>query len=447
MSNALAIAAVTRLLKDLLNDAMVNGDVSSDLGVDVLVTALPPDQIPESSGDVARSQLNIFLHRVTPNPALHNMDLPTRDSQGSLVQRPRLALDLHYLLTAYAAEELHAEILLGYAMELFHENPILPRGLVRNALRGGVNGVMLPPAFRGAAASRLAEQIELIKIVPQTLSMDDMSKLWTALQTHYRTTVAYQVSVVLIERDLPIRTALPVLTRGPGDPLTGRDEGVTTRPSLLPSVPTLLAVRLASGGAVARMGEVVTLEGYNLDAGEAIVRFTEPETATVHELAPLEPPSPERLRVQLPAGPPLPAGDPRAGTGADPGQWRSGNYTVGIFLHPGDGRPDRETNSLALVLAPTITPSAAAVTGGTEITIACSPVIRQEQAVAVIMGQDETPIPPPETDTASVVVTRADLTSGANLPIRLRVAGIDSILIDATTTPPSFDASQIVVVP
>ena len=63
--------------------------------------------------------------------------------------------------------------------------------------------------------------------------MDDMSKLWTALQTHYRTTVGYMVSVVLIERDAPERTPLPVLSRGPSIRLTGRDAGVFVQPELL----------------------------------------------------------------------------------------------------------------------------------------------------------------------------------------------------------------------
>jgi hypothetical protein len=42
MSNVLAIAAVTQLLKDLLNDALINGDVTAALGADFTVSALPP---------------------------------------------------------------------------------------------------------------------------------------------------------------------------------------------------------------------------------------------------------------------------------------------------------------------------------------------------------------------------------------------------------------------
>ena len=56
-----------------------------------------------------------------------------------------------------------------------------------------------------------------------------MSRLWTAIQAHYRPTAAYVVSVVLIEARQPTRQALPVLagrsTRG------GRDRGVKVAPA------------------------------------------------------------------------------------------------------------------------------------------------------------------------------------------------------------------------
>ena len=112
MSNALAIASVTRLLKDLLNDTLVNGDITGDIGTDVVVSALPLDRALEAGGESRPSRLNLFLHRVTTNAALANTDLPTRDLRGGIVHRPRLALDLHYLVTAYAEQELHGEILL-----------------------------------------------------------------------------------------------------------------------------------------------------------------------------------------------------------------------------------------------------------------------------------------------------------------------------------------------
>ncbi len=446
MSNALAIASVTRLLKDLLNDALVNGDITGDLGTDVVVTALPPDRVLAQLADNQPGQLNLFLHRITPNSALSTSDLPTRDGRGGLVARPRLALDLHYLLTAYTAQELHAEILLGYAMEMFHENAILPRGAVRAALQGSINGAILPPAFQTTDPARLADQLELIRITPQPLSMDDMSKLWTALQTNYRTTVGYMVSVVLIERELPVRSPLPVLSRGARDPVSGRDEGVIVNPDLLPPTPQIAAVHPPGGRPAMRLGDAVAIEGYRLDEGDARVRFTEPETGFAFDLAPDVAPTPGHITVTLPFGAPLAAANPLAGTGADPGVWRIGPYMVDVVLRQA-GEPERVTNRIPALLAPAATPAAAADPGGTAISVACEPRIRQHQAVTILAGQAERPLPPLAADAALVSAVFAGLPAGASLPVRLRVAGVDSLIVEPQATPPRFDPTQLVTVP
>jgi Pvc16 N-terminal domain len=443
VSNALAIASVTRLLKDLLNDALVNADITGSVGGDVTVTALPPDRAIDQLSEADPSQLNIYLHRITPNSALTNSDLPTRDSRYGLVHRPRLALDLHYLLTAYTNQELHGEILLGYAMEVLHETPVLPREMIRAALEGNVNGSILPPAFANTDPARLADQLELIRITPEPLSMDDMSKLWTALQTTYRTTVAYMVSVVLIERDLPKRTPLPVLSRGPRDAATGRDAGVAVHPDLLPATPMLTAIEPPGGRPAMRLGDRVTLRGHHLDAGDVRVRFTAPESGESLELVPDGAAAPDRLVVLLPDGPPA---SPLADTGADPGAWRIGAYLVEIVLRSADA-PERTTNRLPFLLAPLTVPAAAADPGGTLVTVGCQPNIRETQAVAIVAGQAEQPLDPPAAPADSVSAVFADLPSGPGLPVRLRVAGIDSLLIDPAAKPPAFDPTQLVTVP
>lgn len=446
MSNALAIASVTRLLKDLLNDTLVNGDVSGDVGTDVIVSALPPDRVEAGAADNRPPQLNLYLHRITRNAALSNSDLPTRDGRYGLVARPRLALDLHYLLTAYSRSEYTAEILLGYAMEMLHENPVLAREMIRTALTGSMTGGILPPAFQKNDPARLADQIEQIRITPQPLSMDDMSKLWTAFQTHYRTTVAYTVSVVLIERDLPVREPLPVLSRGAVDPASGRDEGVLVHPDLLPATPALSAVEVAGGRVAARLGDRVSFVGSRLDAGDATVRFVAPETGLTLELAPDAGATPGGMTVTLPAGPPLATASPLAGTGADPGAWRIGAYTVEIGL-VAMGEPARVTNRLPLMLAPLVKPVAAPVVGGTRIRVDCEPRIRSTQSVAIVAGQAEQALPALTADKDQVEAVFSGLAKGASLPVRLRVAGVDSLLFDPSAKPPQFEASQMVTVP
>ena len=210
MSSGLAIASVTAVLRDLLNNGLINQNVPSLLG-NVIVTALAPDRIDITS-DTQQSQLNLFLYQVTPNAGWRNVGLPSRNAAGERISNPPLALNLHYMLTAYGAAELHAEILLGYGMQLLHETPVLPRNAIRSSLQNPEvpPGSGLPPEFQALFTSELAEQVEQIKIVPETLNTEEISRMWSAMQAHYRPTAAYQVSVVLIESKQSIKTALPV---------------------------------------------------------------------------------------------------------------------------------------------------------------------------------------------------------------------------------------------
>ena len=113
MSSALAIAGVTAVLRDRLNDGLVNHNVAGTLGTTVTVSVLPPDRVVPADGTEA-SQLNLFLYQVTPNAAWRNQGLPGHSADGSQrLSNPPLALDLHYLLSAYSGGDLHGEILLG----------------------------------------------------------------------------------------------------------------------------------------------------------------------------------------------------------------------------------------------------------------------------------------------------------------------------------------------
>ena len=96
-------------------------------GASASVTALPPDTI-ELTGDNASPKLNLFLHQVSPNAALRNADLPSRDARGARHADPPLALDLHYLLTAYGPQRRsRRRSCSAYGMQLLHEMPVLDR--------------------------------------------------------------------------------------------------------------------------------------------------------------------------------------------------------------------------------------------------------------------------------------------------------------------------------
>lgn len=212
MSTALAIAGVTQVLKDLLNDGVIN-KITTATGSTVTVTALPPDRI-----DIAteQSQLNLYMYQATFNQGWRNEGYPAFNDRGDRVGNPPLALDLHYLLSAYTAgPQLHTEILLGYGMQLLHENPVLSRDAINRSLNppDSVDLSALPPTLRALADTGLADQVEQIKITPEVMNPEEMSKLWTAFSAKYRPTAAYKISVVLIQSTRPVKPSLPVTER------------------------------------------------------------------------------------------------------------------------------------------------------------------------------------------------------------------------------------------
>jgi hypothetical protein len=190
---ALALASVTAVLKSLLENGLVNRGVTSALGGDATVSALPPDRV--TSGTDERAQLNLFLYHVTPHVGLR--------AAGGAAAR---ALELHYLVTAYGAQDYQTEILLGHALQLFHERPVLTReelGATLSALTSAGDGRVVPPALAALDASDLAEQVEQLRIVPEFLNTEEMSKLWSALQAKFRPSATYKVSVVSIHAQAP----------------------------------------------------------------------------------------------------------------------------------------------------------------------------------------------------------------------------------------------------
>jgi Pvc16 N-terminal domain len=198
MSTAQAIAAVTAALKDVLSNGLVEQKLAAGLG-NVTVSTLPPGRVDTQGGGEA-NQLNLFLYRVELNTATRNVGPPARGAAGRRVINPPLALDLHYLLTAYSAEELHGEFLLGHAMKLLHETPVLTREVLRRSLAPLAASASGPgmPAPRPHFNAELAEQMEPVRITPASLTVDELTRLWSALQCRFRTAAPYLASVVLI---------------------------------------------------------------------------------------------------------------------------------------------------------------------------------------------------------------------------------------------------------
>ena len=440
MSDARAMSAVTATLRNLLTAPVQ--ELISGLGA-LAVTTVPPDMARK--GETRPPQLNVFLYQTVINAAWRNMDMPRQVRPGE-VAPPALALNLHYLVTAYARgdndndDTASGNLLMGGAMSVLHDHAILGRQEIRDAL----------------GDSNLADQVERIRITPLALSIDEMSRLWATFHTAYRISAAYECAVVLIDSQQAGRAALPVLRRGQ------QDQGVD---AVTGSGPLLQDVQAPNRQAAGRLGEVLAVTGSGMQGADVVLRFASlmpPQPHLPPAPAPLAPPLVELPMQALPSGVtnvvlPALADDPQAYE-----KWAPGSYTVSAIARP-FGLPARHgaaTASFALAPVVTVTPNsttAPLVSAGDILTLTCAPRVRQGQRVLVVFGDSQIepqsvanpdPLAPTYLETPTTITCVVPAVAAGTYLVRLRVDGIDSIPVLFTGDPalPSFDPAQQVTV-
>ncbi|CAN7554335.1 DUF4255 domain-containing protein [Mesorhizobium sp. LjNodule214] len=200
MATHAAIAAVSRTLRTVLLDRMV---------MPVSVTLAPPD-VTVAGIDGAR--VNLYLIQLIENANLKNQEIPGKGSPAAY-GHPPLSLNLRYLMTTHSAIEtqpdadLNAQTLLGDAMRVFNDfgNRVDQLAIV-NPAAGTVGDPLLDPV--------LADEFERVKIVLHPASLDDITKVWSAVSgTNFRRSVVYEVTVIQIETIEPRVRPQPVETR------------------------------------------------------------------------------------------------------------------------------------------------------------------------------------------------------------------------------------------
>jgi hypothetical protein len=148
-----------------------------------------PDEM-EEAGDQG---LSLWLYRVVRDDNRLNAP-PTRTAPDRL-RPPPLPMRLHYLLTplferlhGIAAPELE-QTLLGKVLQLFYETPQLRHGMLVGVLAG--------------------QDLE-ITVRLETLSLDELARVWDSLDRSYQLSLAYEVAVVPILSRRSIFSGPPV---------------------------------------------------------------------------------------------------------------------------------------------------------------------------------------------------------------------------------------------
>lgn len=412
MSDFFAVAGVSSVLKWMLSNALVSGGLNSAFSTTASISALSPDLVPTGSGE--GPQLNLFMYYASFNTAYRNEGLPAKDSSGMRVSNPPLALDLHYLVSAYGKVELDPEILLAWAMLIFQENPILSRATVQNLLAAMAGSPGATAEMLAVAKTTLADQVELIKIAPEALSNEEISKLWMAFNTHYRPTTSYKISVVLIQETLPFKSNLPVQTRN-----------VKALPLQSPVIDATSPGSVATGGLLTITGRYFVGDS----AADTLVAFDDNPPMTPDSV------QATTIRITIPA------------------TLQAGVRTVRVvrnvsFGTPSDPHPAFSSSPAQFLLMPTITdasPLAAAVS--TTLTVHVSPAVGRSQRAALFIGDfslelDARPPTDPATSTAlkfSIPGNFARTNPATAVPVRLQVDGVQSqLILDSNVASPTF---------
>lgn len=179
MANLAAIRSVGASLERYFNhayqDAVFPQGVTKPACTFTLATIGGLDDTKVSLDNSA--QVMIFLYKVGINPHLRNA--------GSLSDRERqpapISVDLHYLFSFWASSAENEQLVLAWTLRELQAIPVLDRSILTGE------------------AGWSAE--EIVQMVPEEISTEEMMRIWDTLQPDYRLSLSYVARVVRIDPD------------------------------------------------------------------------------------------------------------------------------------------------------------------------------------------------------------------------------------------------------
>jgi hypothetical protein len=127
--------------------------------------------------------ISLYLYRVTVNTTRRN--LPMRTESNGKRFRPALPVDLYYMLTPWAKTAAKQQRLLGWAMRVLEDMPILPVNLL--------NRYGEPETFRAN---------ESVELVCEPISVQDMINIWDVFKPHQQLSVTYVARLIMLDSDV-----------------------------------------------------------------------------------------------------------------------------------------------------------------------------------------------------------------------------------------------------
>jgi hypothetical protein len=146
---------------------------------------------PQEMTEQPAEGLSIWLYRVVRDD--QRLNDPIERLSPSQLHPPPLPVRLHYLITPVTRGNVGnpetAHLILGKVLQILHSHPVL-------------RGADLQAEFLGT-------EVEL-KVRLEPMSLEEITRVWEALEGSYQLSVSYEVSVVDIASELEPEVVTPV---------------------------------------------------------------------------------------------------------------------------------------------------------------------------------------------------------------------------------------------
>jgi len=185
MSDFTVVKAVTDTMKQILTDGITNNPDPQLNGIQIDLRSPKEMRLANNA-----SGISLWLYRITRDPDLLN-NRPERISPNQVRSTP-LPVHLYYLVTPLVSRPEDRQTLIGRVLQLYNDHTVL-------------RGTDLKDSLQGSA--------EEFRVTLETLTLEELTRVWFSLSEPYDLSVSYEVQVLKIDSDLEAVQTAPVLVR------------------------------------------------------------------------------------------------------------------------------------------------------------------------------------------------------------------------------------------
>ncbi|WP_353064455.1 DUF4255 domain-containing protein [Tunturibacter psychrotolerans] len=175
MSDYKILAEVGQSLINVLwQQIQADPDLVALISSSSLISLESPAEHQENSSDP--TLLSVYLYRIVEDPYLKNR--AHVEGTGGRIRKPPMSIDLYYLVTPLLKAPRDQQIVLGKVLQILYDRPTLQGSDLTGTL---------------------ATTGEVVRVVFNTVPLQEVSWVWQALETPYRLSVTYTVRVALLD--------------------------------------------------------------------------------------------------------------------------------------------------------------------------------------------------------------------------------------------------------